>query len=49
LSGIFANIENDIFNGGSEKWVVDYDNADGYVELMAEQNTQFPSRPRCWC
>ena len=38
LTGTFANIENDIFNGGTEKWVVDYDNADGFVELIAEPN-----------
>jgi fibronectin-binding autotransporter adhesin len=38
LSGEFANIENGIFNGGTEKWVVDYDNADGFVELIAEPN-----------
>jgi fibronectin-binding autotransporter adhesin len=38
LSGMFANIENDIFNGGTEKWVVTYDNADGFVELTAEPN-----------
>ena len=39
LSGVFANIQNDIFNGGTEKWVVDYDNPDGFVELVAEPNT----------
>jgi fibronectin-binding autotransporter adhesin len=38
LSGVFANIENDIFNSGTEKWVVDYENGGGYVELIAEQN-----------
>jgi hypothetical protein len=38
LSGVFANIENGTFNGGMEKWVVDYDNADGFVELIAEPN-----------
>lgn len=42
LSGVFANIENDTFNGGTEKWLVDYDNADGYLELIAEQNTPVP-------
>ena len=42
LNGIFANIEDDIFNGETEKWLVDYDNADGYVELIAEQNTPVP-------
>jgi hypothetical protein len=38
LTGTFANTENDIFNGGTEKWVVDYDNAGGFVELIAEPN-----------
>ncbi|MGO9517995.1 MAG: beta strand repeat-containing protein [Candidatus Korobacteraceae bacterium] len=38
LSGVFADIENDVFNGGTEKWLVDYDNADGFVELIAEPN-----------
>ena len=38
LNGVFANIQDDIFNGGTEKWQVDYDNADGYMELIAEQN-----------
>jgi PEP-CTERM motif len=34
LSGMFASIQNDYFNG-SEKWIVIYNNADGYVELQA--------------
>ena len=34
LSGTFASIQNDYFNG-TEKWLVIYDNADGYVELEA--------------
>jgi fibronectin-binding autotransporter adhesin len=38
ISGTFASILNDIFNGGSEKWLVTYDNADGFVELTAEAN-----------
>jgi hypothetical protein len=38
LSGIFADIENDIFNNGTEKWFVDYENGGGYVELIAEPN-----------
>jgi len=39
LNGTFASILNDVFNGGTEKWRVDYDNGDGYVELIAEQNS----------
>ena len=38
LSGMFASIQDDVFNGGTEKWLVDYDNADGFVELIAEPN-----------
>ena len=34
---IFASILNDVFNNGTERWVVVYDNADGYVELQAEK------------
>ncbi len=45
LSGVFANIENDIFNGGTEMWVVDYNNAGGFVELEAEPNQQPVSEP----
>ena len=37
INGTFASILNDFFNGGTEKWLVTYDNADGYVELTAEQ------------
>ena len=35
INGTFSSIENDIFNNGTEKWDVDYDSADGYVELIA--------------
>ena len=42
LSGTFASIQNDIFNGGLEKWVVVYNEAGGYVELEA-QATPEPS------
>jgi len=38
LSGVFANIQGGIFNGGTEKWFVDYENGGGYVELIAERN-----------
>ena len=33
--GAFVNIQNDIFNSGTEKWIVNYDNTNGYVELEA--------------
>ena len=42
LTGMFANIENDIFNNGTEKWFVDYENGGGFVELIAEQNQAVP-------
>ena len=35
LSGMFASIQSDVFNDGTEKWLVIYDNANGYVELAA--------------
>jgi hypothetical protein len=35
LSGVFASIQNDIFNSGTEMWDVIYNNAGGYVELKA--------------
>ena len=38
VNGVFSTIEDDIFDGGAEKWGLDYDSADGYVELIAEQN-----------
>ena len=42
LAGTFASIQNDVFNGGAEKWVLLYNNAGGYVELEA-QPTPEPS------
>ena len=39
LSGTYSNILNDIFNGGTEMWVVNYNNAGGYVQLTAAPNT----------
>jgi hypothetical protein len=39
LSGTYANILNDIFNGGTEKWLVNYNDAGGYVSLTAASNT----------
>ena len=38
ISGTFASVLNEFFNGGTEKWLVNYDNADGFVELTAEAN-----------
>ena len=50
VNGVFSNIENDIFNSGTEKWLVDYDSADGYVELVAETTAHhYRNRPPCWC
>jgi PEP-CTERM motif len=42
LSGIFATIQNDYFNNGTEKWVVIYNDAGGYVELLATNNSTTP-------
>ena len=38
LSGSYSNILNDIFNGGTEMWVVNYNSANGYVQLTAAPN-----------
>jgi hypothetical protein len=35
LTGTYATILNDIFNGGTEKWVVNYNDARGSVSLTA--------------
>ena len=42
LSGTFTSIQNDIFNGGTEKWVVVYNDVGGYVELLAANNSTVP-------
>ena len=42
INGTFASILNDFFNGGTEQWMVNYDNADGYVELTAEKVSSVP-------
>ena len=39
---VFASIVNDIFNNGTEKWVVVYNDAGGYVELLAANNSTVP-------
>jgi len=36
LSGTFSTIDKQPFNNGTEYWVVNYDNANGYVSLTAE-------------
>ena len=38
LTGNFATILGESFNGDTEKWVVTIDNPDGFVELTAESN-----------
>jgi hypothetical protein len=38
LSGTFATILNQVFNGGTEIWQVTYDNTNGLVVLTAAQN-----------
>ena len=38
LSGTYATILNDIFNGGTEKWLVNYNDAGGFVSLTAASN-----------
>ena len=38
LNGTFSSILNDIFNGGTEMWAVNYDYADGLLELTAQPN-----------
>lgn len=35
LSGVFASIQNQYFNHGTEQWLVVYDNINGFVELKA--------------
>jgi PEP-CTERM motif len=35
LTGTYSTILNDIFNGGTEMWVVNYNDAAGYVQLTA--------------
>ncbi|HVP49988.1 MAG TPA: PEP-CTERM sorting domain-containing protein [Candidatus Bathyarchaeia archaeon] len=38
LSGVFATIQNQVFNGGTEIWMVNYNDAGGYVSLTAANN-----------
>jgi hypothetical protein len=45
LSGVFATIQNQIFNGGTEIWQITYDNTNGDVVLTAAQNTTTTPEP----
>jgi hypothetical protein len=45
LTGTFSSIQNVIFNHGTEKWVVIYNDAGGYVELLAQANNQTTPEP----
>ncbi len=45
LTGTYATILNDIFNGGTEKWVVNYNDAGGFVSLTAASNTSTTPEP----
>lgn len=39
LTGQFATVNNLVFNNGTERWMLNYNQSGGYVELMAVQNT----------
>ncbi len=45
LSGTFDTILNQTFNGGTEMWLVNYDNANGYVELLVGANNGTTPEP----
>ena len=45
LTGTYATILNDIFNGGTEKWVVNYNDAGGFVSLTAASNVGTTPEP----
>ncbi len=45
LNGTFDTILNDTFNGGTQMWMVNYDNTDGYVELIAVTGTGTTPEP----
>ena len=42
LSGVFASLQDAVFNNGTERWVVIYDNFNGVVELQAVANNPTP-------
>jgi hypothetical protein len=45
LTGTFDTILNQTFNGGTEMWQVNYDNTDGYVELVVGSGTGTTPEP----
>ena len=45
LTGSFSSVLNDIFNNGTEKWGVIYNNSGGYVELLAQSNVSTVPEP----
>ena len=45
LNGTFASVLNNIFNNGTEKWTVIYNNSGGYVELLAQSNNSTIPEP----
>ena len=45
LSGVYASILNQIFNGGTEKWVVTYNYSSGYAQLTATTNNNPTPEP----
>jgi hypothetical protein len=45
LTGVFAIIQNQIFNGGSEIWQITYDNTNGDVVLTAAMDTTSTPEP----
>lgn len=38
LVGQFATVNNTVFNNGTEKWILNYNQSGGYVELQAVAN-----------
>src|SRR5271166_5415939 len=42
LSGVFASLQNALFNNNTERWTVIYSNTGGYVELAAVANPTVP-------
>ena len=45
LNGTFSGILNSIFNSGTEKWVLNYSNSGGYVQLLAQNNVTSVPEP----
>ena len=42
LSGVFASLQNALFNNNTERWTVVYSDSGGYVELVAVANNSVP-------